>query len=163
MKRPFRSTLRLYSVWPLRLTRIVACSFTLCAVMTSLPAADAPETRASGIATRAMVHAAARVRVVLIRDSFRESTPAAGNTGLPPDWIAEQPVDRSAALVAEVDTELVDVERDVRVADLVRQLLRVGPDVLAARFRVSERVLDRSTDRRFDPIGALDIDAGEDA
>ena len=37
----------------------------------------------------------------------------------------------------------------MRGADLVRHLLRERADVVAARLRVRERVLDRRADRRF--------------
>ena len=76
---------------------------------------------------------------------------------------ADQPLDRREPLVAEVDAELVHVERDVPVADPVRQFLRVRPDVVPARLRMRERVLDRRPDRRFDLIDPVDVDAGEDA
>src|SRR5258708_174648 len=58
----------------------------------------------------------------------------------------EEPLDRDEPFVADVDAVLVDVERDVLRADLVRHLLREGADVVAARLRIRERVLDGSAD-----------------
>ena len=52
---------------------------------------------------------------------------------------------------ADVQAELVDVERDVRVAHLVRHLLRMRAHVGAARLGVIEGVLHRC------PNGALDV------
>ena len=77
----------------------------------------------------------------------------------------EQALDGDHALVTEVDAELVHVERDVRVADLVRHLLRVRADVAAARLRVREGVLDRGSDRHLGGGDGrvVEVGAGEDA
>src|ERR1041385_3443873 len=76
----------------------------------------------------------------------------------------EEAVDRREALVPDVDAVLVHVESDVRSADLVGHLLRERADVLAARFRVREGVLDRGADRRLDPAdqGGLAVGPRED-
>ena len=60
--------------------------------------------------------------------------------------VSDQRGDRAQPIVADVETVLVDVQRDVLRADLVGHLLRVGAHVLAARVRMIERVLHRGAD-----------------
>src|SRR5258706_12682113 len=72
----------------------------------------------------------------------------------------EEPLDRDEALVADVDAVLVHVQRDVRGAHLVRHLLREGADVLTARLRMREGVLDGGADRSLGGVADLVVEIG---
>src|SRR5438552_11520836 len=72
----------------------------------------------------------------------------------------EQAIDRHEPFVPDVGAVLVHVQLDMRSADVFGELVGERADVIAARLRMRERMLDRGADGCLSRVGDLRLEVG---